>query len=426
MHLTIADSFLSKLETLQKDYEERTQVSLDTTPQPAAISLFFGKKDINTRLKQISFIKNWLTILAKELKPDLKFTSEQEVQAHILSLRVLVAVTLYLRAQIAESYIMRSSNYAVLKQLLDEALCLSNKNIIDEETYACSILAAQRLLYTHNLQTINSQLSKENPLDKHAYISEREWRNFTIYINNESNQLEKTWRKEYPITSFMMPLFAIPMQAAGNSMGWLLGDLTAKSYSLLPARHAVTALFGSGLILIMGAPASTGIMLLAPTYAGRLFDTFFGVSLAYVLGSIMRLLGNGIGWGVGMTLDISLKLLCSACSVMMSSLSHQKQFALTGFNLANGHRIIDGIKLNVVELAELEKLSKDYEAHPIAFHNGEDGFTVKIGDDEAKIKWQPLNDEPAFLQELKVKLLEKQTLEIEAPKEEQFAAAISQ
>ncbi|STX28644.1 Dot/Icm secretion system substrate [Legionella beliardensis] len=406
MHLILADSFLKKLLTLRSDYESRTKLNLETSPEPYTVSLFFGKKDIKTRLKQISFIENWLIILSSQLKPNLDFTCEEEIQAHLMGLRMLVATAFYIRNQIDDTYTIRSGINATLGLLLEEALLLCSSNLVDEETYACCLLATQRYLRDNQLQTINSILSKRNNNAKNAYISEIEWNKFTIFINQQCNNLDKKWHKDYPITAIMMPLFALPMAAAGTSIGWLVGDLTAKSYSLLPARHAVTALFGSGLILLMGSTSSMGIMLLAPTYAGKLFDTFFGVSFAYVLGSVMRLLGTGVGWGVGMTLDLTWKLLCNACSLLTKAMISQAKLPpITGFNLVNGHRVVNGIELAVMDLIEIEKIkSNNYEAHPITLNMAEDGFLIKIGDEEAKIKWQVSEKDPVYLQELMTKL----------------------
>ncbi|WP_419420893.1 hypothetical protein ACNVED_06230 [Legionella sp. D16C41] len=421
MHLVLTDSFLKKLQTLRTDYENRTKLNLESSPHPYKVSLFFGKKDIKTRLKQITFIENWLTLLNDKLKPNLDFHTAEELQEHLLALRILVAVTFYIRNQIDETYTIRSGSSAILVQLLDEALSLNKNNLVDDESYACSLLAAQNFIFTTPLNKVNSLLSATVSNTKSHYINDLEWNKFNLFINKECNRPDRNWRKQYPITAVTMPLFGLPLQAAGTSVGWLLGDLTSKSYSLLPMRQAFTAVFASGLVLLLGSTSSMGILLIAPTYAGKLLDTFFGVSFAYLLGSAMRLLGNGIGWGIGMSLDVSWKLLSSACTLIATAYSGKTNTLPTGFTLTNGHRVLNGNELKVMELPEFEKITAaDYEKKPIIISNTEEGFIIKIGDEEAKIKWAvPSEQELPHLQELMNKLKEKQTVTIEEVSDKQ-------
>ncbi|MGQ3889388.1 hypothetical protein ACQUW5_10195 [Legionella sp. CNM-1927-20] len=415
MHLTLTDSFLTKLRTLRTDYENRTKLNLESSPQPYKVSLFFGKKDVKTRLKQITFIENWLTILNTKLKPDLNFNSEDEFQEHLLGLRVLAAIIFYVRNQIDETYTMRSGSNAILMQLLDEALSLSHNNVVDEESYACCLLTTQNFISTMQLSKINSLLSTATTNSKNGYINELEWNKFTLFINKQCTPCVKNRYKDYPITAITVPLFSLPLQATGTSVGWLLGDLTSKSYSLLPMRQTFTTIFASGLVLFLGSTSSMGIMLIAPTYAGKLLDTFFGVSFAYLLGSVMGLLGKGLGWSIGMSLDLSWKLLGSACSLIAATYSGKANELLTGFTLTNGHRVINGIELQFIELPELEKMiTANNEQRPIIINSTKEGFVIKIGDEEAKIKWVTTS-EPALphLQELVTKIKEKQTITIE-------------
>lgn len=420
MHLILVDNCLRKLLSLRDNYENRTKINLEALPQPYNVSLFFGKKDVKNRLKQIKFIENWLDIFRDKLKPDLNFACELEIQEHLMGLRMLVAVIFYTRNQIDETYTVRSGSSSTLALLLEEALSLGHGNTVDEETYACCLLTAQRFTQANELHYINSLLAKQTKVAKQAYISDIEWNRFTRFIMKECSNLDKKWRKNYPITSVTIPLFALPLEAAGTSIGWLIGDLAAQSYSLLSTRHALTAMFGSGLILLMGSGVSTGVMLLSPTYAGKLLDTFFGVSFAYVLGLVMRLLGTGLGWGVGMTLDVGWKLLYSACSLITTVLlGNAKHPPITGFVLVNGHRVIDGIELDVINLLEANNMqSEHYETRPIIFNLVDDGVIIRIGHEEAKITWQPSEKEPIHLQKLLTQLKENQSMTVEEIHEE--------
>ncbi|STX51160.1 Dot/Icm secretion system substrate [Legionella busanensis] len=418
MHLTLTDSFLTKLQTLRADYENRTKLNLESSPHPYKVSLFFGKKDVKTRFKQITFIENWLTLLKPKLKPDLNFNSTEEFQEHLLALRVLATITFFVRNQIDETYTIRSGSNATLMQLLDEALSLNRTNVVDEESYVSCLSTTQTFISNMPLAKVNHLLLAATTNAKNAYINELEWNKFTQFVNKQfishTDPVQNKY-KDYPITAITVPLFALPLRATGTSVGWLLGDLTSKSYSLLPMRQSFTAIFASGLVLFLGPTSSMGIMLVAPTYAGKLLDTFFGVSFAYLLGSAMGLLGKGLGWSIGMSLDLSWKLLGSACSLIAVAYSGKAHELLTGFTLTNGHRVLNGMELQFMDLPEFEKIiAANYEPKPIIINHTKEGFAIKIGDEETKIKWITAS-EPNLphLQELITKLKEKQTVRIE-------------
>ncbi|WP_131781836.1 hypothetical protein [Legionella gresilensis] len=419
MHLTLTDSFLTKLQTLRADYENRTKLNLESSPHPYKVSLFFGKKDVKTRLKQISFMENWLTLLKPKLKPDLNFNSTEEFQEHLLALRILATITFYVRNQIDETYTIRSGSNAILMQLLDEALSLNHNNIVDEESYLCCLSTTQNFISEMELVKVNKLLSVASTANsKNRYINEFEWNQFNLFIKKQCAAYSdpvKNKYKDYPITSVTIPLFELPLRATGTSVGWLLGDLTSKSYSLLPMRQAFTAVLASGLVLFLGPASRMGIMLVVPTYAGKLLDTFFGVSFAYLLGSAMGLLGKKLGWSIGMSLDLSWKLLGSACSLIAAAYSGTANELLTGFTLTNGHRVLNGMELQFMDLPEFEKIiAADYEPKPIIINHTKEGFVIKIGEEETKIKWITAS-EPNLphLQELITKLQEKQTITIE-------------
>lgn len=402
MYYVLPDSFLEKLYSIRKDYEKRSGLKLDGSSQPCAVSSYFGAKDNNTRSQQIKFIENWLISLAADLKPQLVFANENEIQNHIKALSILVAVCVFTISKIDSSYIMRKGSNSILQQLLSEALQLQKDNQLDIPTRNNCLLEARSLITPYfNAASINRSLE--------TLFSECEWQEFRKFLKTELKHDASV--NPYPITTIMMPLFATPMKLAGYSTGYVLGDMLGKSTQLLDNRYTLTATISSNLYFVMRSSFGMGALLLTPVYASKLLDAYCGVSMAWLLGTIMNIVGNGVGFGIGMTLDAGSKLLFNACSLIKNAIQSEARFPqITGFTLVDTQRIVDGIELKLIDTGSspINGLVDLPCQKQIIFDVQKDGIFLQIGDETAIIPWD--THKIPNIKELQLKLAEKNLL----------------
>ncbi|CDZ78712.1 hypothetical protein BN59_03024 [Legionella massiliensis] len=374
MDFVLSDEFIIKLKKIRASYEALAKINLSEASQPYAISIFFGAKDIKMRNRQISFIESMLAYLEKDLPqtPDDSFDS----QRYLAALQILVCVSFYVKSQIDKTYTLplRSSASATLGQLLDDAMGLTYTNPLDLETQTYCLLAAKRLIQTPGCyETINSCLKDSIP--------PKLWNDFTEFVYHESKPLNQNLLANFPATSIMIPIFAKPLELAGYATGFVLGDIVSKSTKLMPAQYALTTVVGSGLVLFVGSGGSLAAVFIAPTLASRLLDAYCGITLAWVMGNSMKLVGKGLGFGVGMTLDLSWKMLYSICS-QIASLNNQKSLKLTGVSLHDGQRIIDGVPFKFIKL---EECPPDHSLATVNINLAESSLSLQIDEKQTTI-----------------------------------------
>ncbi|MDI9818341.1 MULTISPECIES: hypothetical protein [unclassified Legionella] len=421
MPFVLSNEFIARLRALRLNYEKQSGINFDTASQPYAIRCFFGAKDVDSRNKQITFIEQWLNALHQELASE-DFFSSETTQAYVTALRLLMVVCFYTKFQIAATYKVRSGNSAILEQLIHEAMGVNGVNLVDEETHACCLRTAKRYLTAEGrFEAINANLTPP--------FKEQWWHDFLNYIDTQCNLLDKKYVNDYPITKIMMPLFAKPMEFAGYTTGFLLGDMIGKSTKLFSTRYVLTAAIGSGLLLVMGPTASIGITVLAPTCAGRILDTFCGVSLAWLFGAAGNIVGQGLGFGVGMPIDMSWKLIYKTATLLASLYSnHRYPHKLNGLSLIDGHRIIDSVEFELMDMETLnDKLSLGYSACKIKFKVSEKELTVIANNQQETFSWDK-NEQP-YMEELKnlfaTQELEKTRMKALQAEEQSFSGTLS-
>jgi hypothetical protein len=301
--------------------------------------------------------------------------SLERLQYHVASLRVLVVVSLYIKFKIEEAYTLRSGTSAVLEQLINQALSISSDNVMDHETKACCLLAAKRYLAKPGrLQAINEGVRFP--------ITETQWREFSRFITNQYDLLEKKYQREYPITALTVPLCGKSMALVGYATGYVLGDMIAKTSELTSVRCAVTAILGSCVVTIGGPISAVSTMLIA----GRVLDIFCGISLAYVMGSSLEYAGKGVGVGVGLPLDIFCKSLQTTSRLVGQA--YRGDAKLSGLSLINGHQVIQGSEINCEDLMGLPEQFLDDEDHLVDVKVDDQGFEITINGQRAKFSWQ--------------------------------------
>ncbi|KTD11217.1 hypothetical protein [Legionella jamestowniensis] len=425
MLFVLSDDFITKLNTIRIDYQNRANITLDETKQPYRISRFFGAKDIKARNKQINLIEKWLDALATDLAVD-KITesdiqrlikeelSENEpgdeikqnltdlqslkerIEKYHTALCVLVTVCLSIKSQIDETYPVRSGENAVLEQLMHEAMGITSTNYLDEETKACCLLATKRyLLERGRFEVVNAQLSQK--------FTEKQWDDFLHFVTKSCDALHGKDKTNFPITKVMMPLMGKPLELTGYTMGFLLGEMLGKSSKLLPVHYKLTAVLGSGLVMCMGPSAGLGASLLVPTYAGRILNTYCGVNLALVLGTAGNIAGQGLGLVAGFSADMGWKLIYKTGMLLAQLYSgHSNPENLNGILLVNGHRVINGVELKFVDMNTLSsQLPSNYQLCPVDFEIQEKTLKVTVNGEQTAIV--PLDEEkkPIYLEELK-------------------------
>ena len=381
MSFVLSDDFVTQLSELRKNYEKEASIDLEHAPQPYARIRFFGAKDIDSRKKQISFIEQWVNVFKEDLSEDNPLRSPKERHRRILALHVLISVCFYTTSQIDGTYSVRSGASAILEKLICKAMGVSKTNYIDNETKARCFLAAKHyLIKDGHLEIINAHLS--------APIHEKQWGEFLIFITRQCDALDTKYKTNYPITSIMMPLVAKPLEFAGYATGYVFGDMIGKSSELLSTQKTMTALLGSCVFAIAGSSsgASLGVILFVPTCAGRIVRAFCGISLASLMGTALSHVGQGVGFGVGMSLDLSCKLLYNACDLLANLCRDHKK--LTGTSLVSGHRIIEGVEFVPEDSDSIpEELSREFAQFPVEVEANETELKVTINGQSASFSW---------------------------------------
>ncbi|VEG89722.1 hypothetical protein [Legionella spiritensis] len=393
IYYILPDNFPDEIEKLYNLYAEKTGIDLEKASrekaQPYRISCFFGAKDINSRDKQISFLKKMLAAISPSLSKDKVFATPEAKDKHVGALRVLLAAVLYVKSSIAANYMVRSEEASVLETLLNQALALGKNNVLNEDTRKSALFSAQRFISgSDKLEEINKPLS-----DK---LTEQEWHEFSTFITRECCKIDEKKRDSHPVASVMQPAFGAVGEITGYSAGFILGDMITKSSELLPAKVALSAAVGSTLIYFS---SPMGAMLVAPIVASKLLDVFGGVSMACVMGYLMRKLGEGAGYGLGRTMESTCSLMYQAGSLIVTMVQGEQAPAqLTGFNLVTGQRIVNGLP---VELHSTDIIQIDPKAMALPTTAMEvklvefdlTSFTLEVGGEKQTFPRKPVTTE---------------------------------
>ena len=264
---------------------------------------------------------------------------------------ILLAGLFFIKTQIGGAYWVRSATNSKLTQLIDTALAFPEGNPLDELTRNCVLSTTKDRIHRGFTQIMDKEIN--------ALITDPQWLAFTGFIENQCEVL-KTPKENYPITAVLMPSFGKPLELAGYTIGYTLGEVFARSTFTQSTRISLSAGLGRVLLLLSGGGSTIdiGVRLVAPTYAGILLERYSGVSLAWLLGGVMSLLGKGAGYAVGMPLDMTYQLICHAIATIYTQNS-QTIPPLSGFILVNGDYYLKGLKMQAIEdLANQSTLSQ--------------------------------------------------------------------
>lgn len=371
----VPDSFLTEFPNIRADYEKSAKVDLLKTPQPYRISTFWGATDIDARRSQIIFLENLYLKLKDKLQPNLEFQDDIAKRSHIAALRILVAGCLFIKSQIDATYSVGDSSRAELGKVLNKLLKLScekaGDNRIDKETRSACLLTAQRFV-THG------ELFEDLVPSTKALSDEAQWFAFSNYLTQQCDLLQQKY-SSFPITDFLVPVFATAMGTAGAAAGGVLGDALGKSSIMTTAKNGFASALGCVALAMAGGSAQLAVIMVVPACASKILDTLCGMTLAGLLGGAMGVAGAGLGWGVGMSLDLACKLLYKGCQLIAAAYYGQEQIPdVTGITLVNSCRIIRGMAFSDDASCQTQIVELSIE---------EEGLVLSVGTDSKLIPW---------------------------------------
>lgn len=351
MRFILTEKAKTAIETIRKQYQQEKNVNLNEKPSLLGVPTLFGGTDVENREKQIAFLEKIHDIL----KPNLfleEMKSPEQLQAYLTASRFMIAACLYVQSQISGS-----KRHSVLYRLIEDNLGITTENYLDEEDKEICFLAAKRMISSSPkvLDEANGHLSHKGI----KMISEKEWRKFSEFINEHCNTSEdQSIYSQYPIASMVRPLFGAGFAYSGATIGLLLGDTISNASYIMGPKARLTAMVGTTL-LVVGQSGPTSIALFGPVIATKLLNSFCTISLAHILGKSMEMLGQGIGLGVGLPLDLAYKLIWRACALIGNYYTKQQQNPeLSGYRLTDGVMVIHGIVIQILPESQIPKAYK--------------------------------------------------------------------
>lgn len=395
-------TFIEKLKNLRKNYEESKSLDLETAKQPCTMFRMVGCPNVVKRKKEFGFSDKWLALLDDDLKKEATDKHDEFINA----LKILTVVTLSLTSEIGnECTIPATARSKTLKLLTDALYEKREDNYMDDETRAACFFATKRFLSENKFIQINGLLKSKLGSHEMSQFSDREWCDFIKFVKTACDTYEgKNIKDNFPITRIMMPLCATPMQVIGTSAGWVFGDITSRTTTMLPVQGKIAVAIGYGMYMMMGATAGTGVLILTPTYAAKLIEAVSGFTLSWVCGVIMGATGNVVGWTIGMTLDLSWKLIAKGFNALINlGYDESKLAKISGYLLTDGRPVIEGVPFTPMCAETLNAHIPEGSLQiPYAINNDELTFTYN--NEVTKISLANIKEQP-YMAEL-IQLIE--------------------
>lgn len=400
--------FLRALQGLRESYQKEAKISPSAlSSSPSKIKMFIGyEKNIPIRHPQIEFLEALLAYFNKK-NTDKAYTRED--------LCILAAAVQFIRHKInSEGKVL---NHSVLYKLLSDSLALSKENVMDSHTKYCLYQKANSFMRPDKTKGGDS-ISEEYTqiFSQTSSYCKALSKEFTNYVAKQKKQIPKPSdeaikQNTYPITIALSKVVGDCAAVAGWSAGAVAGDFLAKTTGAMPVKAALTAGIGSAVCLMTGAGPTVAIALAAPTVASKLISTFSSVSMAYLLGGVMKILGNAAGAAAGFPLDLSVHLVYHGANKMYELITGNPIANISGIRLVDGQQMLCGIEFTILEDSSLKHSDASPPVETISLHTENGVLDAKI---DGKII------PAAFIAELKEKLhvLEESKVSKEALLEE--------
>ncbi|CAM2990747.1 hypothetical protein [Legionella worsleiensis] len=355
MRYILPPGVFTSISFLRDDYQKERKVDLDKTPSMFGKPIILGGTDVVARDVQTKFIKKMLVVFSANLLRDEQVQTMQQnatlwagpLEAHFIASKIMIAACIYVQSQIS-----KPKKNSVLYNLINRDLGINEQNYLEEDDKLACYMTANRFINS-SLMALTHANQKLREADMEPF-SEDEWNAFCKYLAGIcENAKEENPYKNYPITSITQPMFGAAFAYTGATLGCMSGQILTDSVQGIPVKFQLTALIGSSLLMI-GSAGPMGVALFSQIIACKLITTFCSISLAHILGTVMGIMGQGVGVGVGLPLDAAYNLLCKACAIISSYYS-EKPNTTTGIRIKDGAHMISGVEI---------KFSPDSETTP--------------------------------------------------------------
>ncbi len=349
MPYILPSAFLDKFSAFPNEYQRITGSNL-SSQSSSYLPCFFGGKDTTTRKNQLDFLAKIYSEL-KTFIPDKNDndTRDNQWQTYVISLRIMLAACLHVKSQISKQYAVKNIN-SVLITLIDEALELTSSNPVDNSTKKLCLQSAEKWL---NL----GDKSSNDPLFSHSfqYLEDKEITGFKVFVKEELQTLKNTeTQADYPIANAMQPVFGAILAFAGSQAGYLLGGALVGERGTTAASFVITAISSNSYLSTIPG-AHVGAIVLIPPMIARILSSFYGVSFSCAVGKGLGLVGEGLGFSLGMSLDLSKKLIENTYYTFGSILYQQEKTSLpSGLQLIDGRKIQSGVDIKAIESITFE------------------------------------------------------------------------
>lgn len=411
MRFILTDNAISNLEFLRYQYQIERKINLNDKPSIIGLPTMFGGINVVERKSQIAFLEQMHTILKPLICKEEDIKTPEQLNEHIAASRMMIAACLYV-----QSHINYSKRNSVLFRLIEDNLCINDDNYLDDEDKEACFLTASRLINSSkiNLEKSNSILVNEG-IDP---ISEKEWRKFANFLEEQTKTVSlDNHESEYPITAMTGPFFRMGLTYSGATVGMLMGETLSNASYVIGPKTKITAMIGTTLIVV-GHASPTGIAIFAPVIAGKLISAFCSISLAHILSSTMGLIGQGIGVGVGIPLDVGYRLIKKTCKIIGDYCKkEQENPEMTGYRLADGLLVVNGI---TVQILPENKIPKDYVKQIIEIK--EDGHLYVDGQ-QTKVPFSGIQLPKNSVQELRSLFKAKEEHAVEEESKQEISMA---
>lgn len=402
MRFILSPGAIANLDSLRAEYQKIRNVDLDKEPSMIGLPTLFGGTNVKVRSIQVTFLEKMQIILQANLLKEEDIKTPEQWQANLTASRLMIAACLYVQDQIS-----RPKNDSALYKLINSSLGVKDENYLDEEDKEACYFAANRVISSSKvaLEDANATLVKAG----RKPFSEKEWNDFSLYLEDKCQAKADNPYTNYPITSITQPLFGAAFSYTGVTIGFLGGDVISHSTNAMSPRSQLTALVGSTL-LALGPAGPTGVALFAPVIAGKIISGYCSVSLAHVLGIAMGILGQGVGMIVGLPLDGAYQVIWRSSAAISHYYSKSNNSPeRCGVRIADGMIVIYGIPIQVTPESQLPV---DYKQHNIEIKSDGkvyiDGAYVEVPETGVQFSQSTINELNAKFQ-TEHELLEQET-----------------
>jgi|GEM_PF-5891605 len=363
------DDFDIKFDSLKQIYESIKNISLDEAKQPWIIFCFAGATNVKERKDNFAFIGQSSRFFAGKTQLNLSTSTPAQLKDHFQARIVKTVIAIYIKAQILATYKKPSLSLSKLVEIIDDTLQLNEHNKMDDETWAACLLETKKFFPVWVARQPKA-MQKMNA-------------DFLNYVNKELGALESKHPQKYPITEAITPYIETAFGKIGYGTGYVIGETLSHTTALVPAKLKLIAYAGTGIAYITGYPAVIVAGLFAPHFVDKIVTSICSFTMADVTKYIAQNIGKGAGMSVGLTMDLSVKLVQYSIALIATGILNSNKPKMTGVRLLDFLRVENGVIID----AQFEKMINEVTEHADDIHvyKKENTCYIKIGEKEMVI-----------------------------------------